>query len=623
MALRQLAQIYDPKRHDLSSLVEVNVAGEQLRIDRSVVQLARDAGFLLDNQYGPTETHVATAHRLGPHPMRWPTLPPIGREVDNNVVLVLDRFGQPVPSGVVGELYIGGHGVATGYLDDVDTTEAFTGLPLEPSIRLYRTGDFGWRDEEGQLHYAGRRDEQVKVRGYRVEVGEIEAALAALPGIREGAVRAIRNPGGDLYLAAYFSSDSLESGAVWQRLANSLPPYLVPAPKNILRMDNLPLTSSGKVNKSALPTPQEQHNTALLSLASLDHTQVTVTRLLAKELDLEVAQMATDTTVVDLGGDSLQAIRIILSLEQHFGVTLPLRSIMRGTVLSLSNEIVRLHKHVDNNSRSNDPAEGDENVIRRTKIPNGSIVSHVYEPEIRYLYNDVFDCETYFQSGVKVESDGLVIDIGAHVGLFSLQVLGLSSAVRVIAVEPAPQLFACLTENLSPLRHRVSLHSCAIGDARGSADLTYYPLMPGMSTLHPSLDEERSLFDAIVRHGADQSTEFSKLTQDFRDQVTLEKLTHCRIGVEVLPLGDVLRHEDVKRIELLKIDAQKSELAILRGINSSLWARIRQVVVEAHDVEGRGAQIEALLETHGFTVSIKQHPLHPDSVVRMIYAQRA
>jgi acyl-coenzyme A synthetase/AMP-(fatty) acid ligase len=255
MLAEGVAQIagLDGERLDCA-LQHIIVAGEQLRIDERIRTLfKRLEGCRLDNQYGPTETHLACAFRLPIESELWPVLPPIGRPIANTQVYILDKHRQPVPVGVVGELFIGGAGVARGYLNRPDLTEERflkNSFAEEKGARMYRTGDLGrWR-ADGTIEYLGRNDFQVKIRGYRVELGEVEAVLQQERGVRGCAVVVKSGADGNKRLIAYVAGDRT-SQELRQALKGKLPGYMIPSAIVILR--KLPLSENGKVDRQALP----------------------------------------------------------------------------------------------------------------------------------------------------------------------------------------------------------------------------------------------------------------------------------------------------------------------------------------------------------------------------------
>ncbi len=239
------------------SLREVIVAGEQLRITPAIRHFfTRLPSCRLWNHYGPTETHVVTGYLLPPDPSAWPDLPPIGRPIANTHVSVLDGHMQPVPRGMAGDLWIGGAAVAQGYWRRPElTAERFVADPFDdnPHARLYRTGDRGRSRMDGQLEFLGRTDHQVKVRGHRVELGEIEAVLAEHPDVR-AAVAVVRGDAGAVRSIIAFvvshEGKALRPADVRSWLRGRLPEPCVPA--RVMPLPALPVNANGKVDRQAL-----------------------------------------------------------------------------------------------------------------------------------------------------------------------------------------------------------------------------------------------------------------------------------------------------------------------------------------------------------------------------------
>ncbi|HEX8242041.1 MAG TPA: amino acid adenylation domain-containing protein, partial [Longimicrobium sp.] len=284
----------------------------------------------LHNLYGPTESAVSVSGQVSALDESAASVP-IGRPVPNVQVYLLDQWGEPVPVGVAGELYVGGAQLARGYLGRPEqTAERFLADPYgrEPGARLYRTGDRArWRPD-GRIEYLGRLDEQVKIRGFRIEPGEVEAALAAYPGVREARVVAREDQPGDKRLVAYVVGD-VETGALRAHVRQSLPEYMVPAAFVVL--ERLPLTPNGKLDRRALPAPE---------LASAEETYVAprtpveevLAGIWAEVLRLE--RVGVEEGFFELGGHSLLATRVVSRIRALFGVELPLRAVFEGPTIA-------------------------------------------------------------------------------------------------------------------------------------------------------------------------------------------------------------------------------------------------------------------------------------------------
>ncbi|MEO7330611.1 MAG: amino acid adenylation domain-containing protein, partial [Minicystis sp.] len=236
------------------SVRTVCLAGEPLTESLASAVYAEPTVERLYNLYGPTEaTTYATFHEV----RRDGSKPTIGRPIDNSKAYILGPGLEPVPIGVLGEIYLGGQGIARGYLHQPELTrERFTPSPFVPGERLYRTGDLGRFRANGEMEYQGRTDHQVKIRGYRIELGEVESVLQKMPAVREAVVVVREDAPGDRRLVAYvvLEGDTSSVSALREHLGARLPAYLVPSAFVVLQA--LPLTSNGKLDRNALPAPE-------------------------------------------------------------------------------------------------------------------------------------------------------------------------------------------------------------------------------------------------------------------------------------------------------------------------------------------------------------------------------
>jgi len=297
----------------------------------------RKLRFQLVNNYGPTEcTVVATSGTVIPteHPDRLPT---IGRPIDNVQIHILNENMQAVPMGEAGEIYIGGAGVARGYRNRPDlTAERFVGNPFssDPNARLYKTGDLARYLADGQIAFLGRIDEQIKIRGFRIEPAEIVKVLDEHPAVQASIVVAREVAPGDKRLVAYFvPAPKAQPTHTEMRnfLAGRLPEYLVPA--TFVKLETLPLNSSGKVDRSALPAPATENTLRdNLFVGPRNPIEERLAAMLAPLLGLDKVSMEDNFFL--LGGHSLLGTQLIARVRDAFGIELSLRSLFDAPTVS-------------------------------------------------------------------------------------------------------------------------------------------------------------------------------------------------------------------------------------------------------------------------------------------------
>ncbi|WP_430192084.1 amino acid adenylation domain-containing protein [Paenibacillus thiaminolyticus] len=300
---------------DLQTLL---VGGETLSVPQINLVLRDNPGLVLMNVYGPTEnTTFSTAYRIEGEQTG---SVPIGRPISGSTVYVTDSAMKLLPIGAWGELLVGGEGVARGYLNRPDlTAEKFIDSPFHPEERCYRTGDLARRRADGTLEYKGRIDGQVKIRGYRIELGEIEVQLAKVEMVREAVVIA-REDSGQKLLCAYFVADrAFTASEVRSALEQKLPGYMIPS--YFVQLEQFPFTVNGKVDRKALPAPEE-------SLQNGAEQMMPATELEAKlakiwQVVLGVPSLSVLDSFFDLGGHSLKALMLMSEMEKAgFRVTL-------------------------------------------------------------------------------------------------------------------------------------------------------------------------------------------------------------------------------------------------------------------------------------------------------------
>ncbi|MFJ3788339.1 non-ribosomal peptide synthase/polyketide synthase [Kitasatospora sp. NPDC090091] len=325
LVVEALAEAAEEAGLELPHLRLVAQAGEAMRLGGAVRRFqAGRPGRVLHNHYGPAETHVITAYPLPADPADCPLPVPIGRPIANCRVYVLDPALRPVAPGVTGELYLAGAGLARGYLNRPGLTAGrFVADPYGPAGSLmYRTGDLvRWR-ADGELEFGGRIDHQVKVRGFRIEPGEIEAELTAHPGVARVAVLARENR-----IVAYVVPAPREpatTAALAAYLRDRVPDHLVPSA--FVLLDALPLTPNGKLDRAALPAPDPVAATAAGRAPRTPQEQI-LCELFAEVLG--APRVGVDDDFFDLGGHSLLATRLVSRVRATLGVELELRSLFR------------------------------------------------------------------------------------------------------------------------------------------------------------------------------------------------------------------------------------------------------------------------------------------------------
>ena len=309
--------------HRLASLAQLRcllTGGDVASVPRILRAVDAIAGAVL-NVYGPTENTTFTSTYEVPRTLRAATSIPIGRPIANTTIYVLDEHGAPVPVGVPGELYTGGDGLARGYLHRPSLTDdKFVANPFGPG-RLYRTGDLVRWLPDGNLEFIGRIDQQVKIRGFRIELGEVEAALAQSPDVREAVVIAREDKPGNKRLVAYLIAASVRRPATAElrsRLGDTLPEYMIPSA--FVWLDRMPLTSSGKLDRRALPAPE----TRIEAGANAPRTPVedVIARVWAFVLDAPA--LSRDDDFFDLGGYSLAVTEASAQIFDALGVEVEL-----------------------------------------------------------------------------------------------------------------------------------------------------------------------------------------------------------------------------------------------------------------------------------------------------------
>ena len=319
----------------------------------------------LVNMYGITETTVhATYRRMLARDVEGAGISLIGAPLPDLSIDLLGADGRPVAPGEIGEIFVGGDGVSSGYLGRPDlTAERFVPDPDNHNARRYRSGDLGRRLPDGDLEYLGRIDDQVKLRGFRIELGEIEVALCKVPGVRDAIVKLDDNPAKGAQLVAYVVQDEFErlnAAAMREHVARRLPDYMVPAA--YVQIEQVPRTINDKVDREALPPPSAAaYPGSAAGSMPRDDCERAVAQIFSEALDIAIT--AREADFFRLGGDSLLAIRVVILVQQQLNVDLSMSSVFDNPTVSALADVVRQAKELKRTAK------------RIAKVPRGGAIA--------------------------------------------------------------------------------------------------------------------------------------------------------------------------------------------------------------------------------------------------------
>ncbi len=323
-----LNQIFNTKEYMHlvpSTIKHIVTTGEQLIIGDLFKKYLQKNQTYIHNHYGPAETQVVTAYTVSPAEVI-PTMPPIGRPIQNTFIYILDKYMQPQPVHVTGELYIGGKQVGEGYIhNETLTAKKFIDNPFIPGDRLYRTGDLARWLPDGNIEFLGRVDQQVKIRGIRIEPGEIESQLNAHDQITESAV-ITKGKGGDKYLVAYYvSKEEIPSSDLRSFLSKKLPAYMMPG--HYVHLAEMPFTPSGKLYRKALPDPEFQIGDDYD--APSNEVEEHLVEIWSEVLKLDKEVISVTRSFFELGGHSLRATVLVNKIFRILSIEVPLKAIFQ------------------------------------------------------------------------------------------------------------------------------------------------------------------------------------------------------------------------------------------------------------------------------------------------------
>ncbi|MCP4215090.1 MAG: amino acid adenylation domain-containing protein [bacterium] len=327
-------------------LKHIITAGEQLKITSGLREfLLRNPFLKLHNHYGSSEMHVVASYTLDAATMDAFPVPPAGKPIGNTAIYILDDFANPVPIGVWGELYVSGACEIAGYIRNPELTREK--LVAHPEItghgkKLYRSGDLGRRLPDGNIELKGRKDSQIKIRGFRVELSEIESRILSIDGIKECVVVVKENDKKQKDLYAYISREGIEVAEIKKTLGLYMPQYMIP---RFISMEALPLMPNGKVDREKLPEPEPQEQDNALYVPPTSSVDNKLADIWADLLNVENSRIGIDDNFFDIGGHSLKATTMISRIHREFNVKAKLVEVFRSpTIRELGRHICGLQE---------------------------------------------------------------------------------------------------------------------------------------------------------------------------------------------------------------------------------------------------------------------------------------
>jgi phthiocerol/phenolphthiocerol synthesis type-I polyketide synthase E len=351
---------------------------------------------------------------------------------------------------------------------------------------------------------------------------------------------------------------------------------------------------------------------------------------------LGAQHIGLDDNFFHLGGNSLLAVQFISRITEHYQIQISLKhffhastvrdaaavveTILLGEIEALSDD--EAAQYLENNRQNAESGDGLALKSVPYTLPNQCVIEQFNTVETDHFYHDIFESKVYASHGVRIQAGAVVFDVGANVGLFSLFAHQQAADVRIYAFEPAPPIFKALQKNLQAHGVNAQAFMCGVANAARTETLTFYPQSTGMSSFHADKQEEQDVLRAIMQNQLDQGMPGMQQVMAHADDILEARFAGQPYECEIVTLSQVIRQHHVPRIDLLKIDVQKSELQVIEGLDDEHWPLIRQLVIEVHDLDGRVQHVRTLLERQGFHVTVVQELLYRTSSISNLYATR-
>ena len=486
VALQYLTEAASAANNFPNCLQEVITAGEQLKITPAVSKFFTQLpNCSLTNQYGPTECHVVTANKLSGNPSTWPKLPGIGKAIDDTEIIILDENHNHLPSGETGELGISGICLAKGYLNNPELTAkkfVFKTDTKGKISRIYLTGDLARFPEDGNIEYLGRKDDQVKINGVRVEPGEIEVLINELPGIKQAVVTTDENSIQKRLIAYLISAnDEKDTSKIKESLSKSLPVYMIPSV--FVWVEDFPKTASGKIDKKALPKPaSDRPELSVLYKAPQTTAEMQISDLWAKLFGIN--KVGADDNFFELGGNSLLAVKTITTLKEEYQYNLPVTKLYQHPTISQIAAFLEGNSAVETiiskgESESSDNTEDIAVIGMSVRFPGANSIDELWNILTEGTETTTFfkkeELSPYIKETIKNDPDYVkargVID---KVKEFDYAFFGINPKTAAL-MDPQHRIFLEIAwEALEQSGHLPQKYKGSIGVYAGCGNNTYY-----------------------------------------------------------------------------------------------------------------------------------------------------
>ncbi|MBU2703324.1 amino acid adenylation domain-containing protein [Sporomusaceae bacterium BoRhaA] len=553
------------------------------------------------NAYGPTEaTVIATTWEYNEQELG-DGLVPIGGPISNTEIWILDEGNRLLPMGAVGELCIGGDGLARGYLNRPKlTAEKFVPHPYCKGVRMYKTGDLARWKPDGNIEYIGRSDSQVKIRGFRIELGEIETRLVKHQSVKDAVVIEKKDSQGDTYLVAYFvSDDKLTVDELREYLVKELPDYMVPA--YIIRLDRMPLTLNGKIDKRVLPEPDRSIDSDVEYIAPKNETEAVLVHVWQNVLQTE--RIGVKDNFFHLGGDSIKAIQVLSQLNDY-GLKLEMKDLFKHPVIEEVSSLVKkvaniVEQGIVEGNANLTPVQhwlfeqrfGEKHHFNQSVLIYGS--QGFAEGILRKVFTKLVEHHDALRMVVSREGDGIVLyNRGMEGQLYSLETVDLLNQDNFLAAieAEADRLQKSIDLDNGPL-----VKACRFQTRAGDYLLLviHHLVVDGVSWRIILQD----LFNGYMQASKDEEIKFPAKTDSFSDwSAQLSAYANRRellseidywVGLEAvninpLPKDRPITERKYQDIEQVRVELTGEDTArLLKDVNRAYNTEVNDILLAA------------------------------------------